>query len=64
FKILKTGNIEIVGVRAPHPDLEKETRRDIGLLPEIKPGKFDGKEVNVMYMLPITFNITGDSESK
>lgn len=64
FKILKTGEIEIVGVRAPHPDLEKETRRVIGLLPEIKPGKFDGKEVNVMYMLPITFNITGDSESK
>ncbi|MDT0552809.1 M56 family metallopeptidase [Urechidicola vernalis] len=64
FKILKTGEIEIVGVRAPHPDLEKETRRVIGLLPEIKPGKFDGKEVNVTYMLPITFNIADDSENK
>ena len=39
FKIMKTGEIEIVGARAPHPELEEEARRVMNLLPEIKPGK-------------------------
>jgi protein TonB len=59
LKILKSGEIEIVGVRAPHPTLDKEARRVVSLLPKMVPGKHSGKEVNVTYMLPISLNIEG-----
>lgn len=55
FKITKTGNIEIIGARAPHPRLEKEAIRVVKLLPKMTPGKQRGRPVNVTYMLPIAF---------
>lgn len=57
FKITKTGDVEILGARAPHKDLEAEARRVVNLLPKMTPGKQNGKDVNVTYMLPIAFNI-------
>ena len=57
FKITKTGTIEIVAARAPHPRLEKEARRVVMLLPKMIPGKQRGRPVNVTYMLPISFNV-------
>ncbi len=57
FRITKTGSIEIVGARAPHPRLEKEAKRVIKLLPKMIPGKQRGRPVNVTYMLPISFNV-------
>ncbi len=57
FKILKTGDIEILGARAPHKDLEVEARRVVNLLPKMIPGEHNGKSVNVTYMLPISFHI-------
>ncbi|GAA3646357.1 energy transducer TonB [Flavivirga jejuensis] len=57
FKIDKTGNITGIRARAPHPGLEKEAARVIGLLPKMKPGKQRGKPVNVPYSLPIIFQV-------
>ena len=57
FKITKTGEINILGVRAPHPKLEEEAKRVIKSLPKMIPGEHNGKKVNVTYMLPISFNI-------
>lgn len=57
FKIDKTGNITSVRARAPHPGLEKEAKRVIGLLPKMKPGKQRGKAVTVPYSLPILFQV-------
>ncbi len=57
FKIDKTGNITGIRARAPHPGLEKEATRVIGLLPKMKPGKQRGKPVNVPYSLPIIFQV-------
>ncbi len=57
FKITKTGGIEIVAARAPHPRLEKEARRVVSLIPKMTPGKQRGRPVNVTYMLPISFNV-------
>ena len=57
FKITKTGTIEVVAARAPHPRLEKEARRVVMLLPKMTPGKQRGRPVNVTYMLPISFNV-------
>ncbi|PNQ74012.1 energy transducer TonB [Hanstruepera neustonica] len=57
FKIDKTGEIVDVQVRAPHPSLEKEARRVIGLLPQMQPGRQRGKAVRVPYYLPIKFQV-------
>jgi protein TonB len=57
FKIDKTGSITGIRARAPHPGLEKEAERVIGLLPKMKPGKQRGKAVTVPYSLPIIFQV-------
>jgi len=57
FKIDKSGNITGVRARAPHPGLEKEAQRVIGLLPKMKPGMQRGKAVIVPYSLPILFQV-------
>ncbi|TYA74557.1 energy transducer TonB [Seonamhaeicola marinus] len=57
FKIDKTGKVTGIRARAPHPGLEKEAKRVIGLLPKMKPGKQRGKPVNVPYSLPIIFQV-------
>jgi protein TonB len=57
FKIDKTGNVVGIRARAPHPGLEKEAKRVVGLLPKMKPGKQRGKAVTVPYSLPIVFQV-------
>lgn len=57
FTIDKIGNIVNVRTRAPHPRLEKEAQRVVGLIPQMKPGKQRGKPVKVTFFLPISFNI-------
>ena len=57
FTVDKTGEITDVKVRAPHKRLDKETRRVIGLLPKMNPGKKSGKPVGVKFTLPITFEV-------
>ncbi len=57
FKIDKNGEVVGVRARAPHPGLEKEAARVIGLLPKMQPGKQRGKAVTVPYSLPIVFQV-------
>jgi protein TonB len=57
FKIDKNGDVIDIRARAPHPKLEWEAIRVIGMLPKMKPGLKLGKPVNVQYALPITFNV-------
>jgi len=57
FKITKKGKIEIEKSRAPHPDLEAEAIRVIKSIPKLIPGKDKGKKVDVLYHLPIIFQV-------
>lgn len=57
FKIDKSGEVVSIQARAPHPGLEKEAKRVIGLLPKMLPGKQRGKAVTVPYSLPILFQV-------
>ncbi|MBP0904644.1 energy transducer TonB [Mariniflexile gromovii] len=57
FKIDKTGEVVGIRARAPHPGLEKEAARVIGMLPKMQPGKQRGKAVTVPYSLPIVFQV-------
>lgn len=57
FKIGKSGAIEEVKARAPHPQLKEEANRVVNALPTMIPGEHKGKPVSVLYSLPIKFKI-------
>ena len=57
FDIDKSGNVTGIRARAPHPRLEKEAERVVGLIPKMLPGKQRGKAVIVPYSLPIIFQV-------
>ncbi|MBX2826767.1 MAG: M56 family metallopeptidase [Flavobacteriaceae bacterium] len=57
FKIDKEGNVTDVKVRAPHPELEEIVQEVITKLPQMQPGKVDGRPVTVRYALPIIFAV-------
>ena len=43
--------------RSLHPALDKEAIRVVGLLPDFKPGRHNGRKVNVRLSLPIIFRL-------
>jgi protein TonB len=43
--------------RGPHPGLEKEAKRVIGMLPKMKPGRQRGKAVVMPFSIPIVFQV-------
>jgi len=55
FQIDKTGAITNIKARGPDEKLEAEAERVIRSLPQMVPGKENGKAVGVKYTLPITF---------
>lgn len=57
FKIQPDGTIKVLGARGPHPLLENEAIRVVKALPEMQPGRQQGRPVGVLYTLPITFRI-------
>ena len=57
FKVDKTGKITSILARGPHPGLEKEAKRVIGLLPKMQPGKQRGKAVVMPFSIPIVFSV-------
>lgn len=57
FKINTEGNIVDVRARGGNAKLEEEAIRVIKTIPQMIPGKHEGKIVSVLYELPITFRI-------
>ncbi|WP_299224093.1 peptidylprolyl isomerase [uncultured Aquimarina sp.] len=63
FKIDTLGKIVDVQSRGPAIELEEEANRVISSLPQMIPGEFQGEKVNVLYSLPIVFNIDNASNT-
>lgn len=57
FTINKLGEVADVKVRAPHPKLEKEAFKVIQYVPKMIPGMQSNRNVDVLFSLPIIFNI-------
>lgn len=57
FIINKKGEIKDIQVRAPHPRLEREANRVVMMVPKMMPGLQNNREVDVMFTLPIIFNV-------
>ena len=57
FKIDSLGIVKDIRVRSPHNWLEKEAIRTISLLPKLIPAKHNEKPVEMLYSLPIIFQV-------
>ena len=58
FVVSKTGQVDRVEViRSLFPDCDKEAVRVIKLLPKFIPGKQNGENVAVWYIMPVTFKL-------
>lgn len=57
FVIDKSGNVNVLKVRAQHKVLEKEALRVVNALPKMKAGKKKGKSEPVYYNLPIVYKV-------
>ena len=57
FKIDKNGMVTDVRARAPHNQLEKEALRLTTKIPKMTPGKQRNIPVDVLYNLPIVFQV-------
>ena len=57
FVVSKTGKIENIQTRTPHPGLEEEALRVVNMLPQMKPGIQNGKPVAVSYTIPLRFKV-------
>ncbi|WNH13610.1 energy transducer TonB [Thalassobellus suaedae] len=60
FKIDKEGNVVNIRTRAPHPALEEEALRVLKIMPKMIPGRQGGRKVNVLYSLPIIFQVADE----
>jgi len=57
FTITVSGTITDVKVRAPHDLYKEEAKRVLNLLPVLIPATQDGIPLNIMYALPIIFEV-------
>ncbi|NHF58466.1 M56 family metallopeptidase [Flavobacteriaceae bacterium TP-CH-4] len=57
FVITKDGSVQGLKMRGPDKLLEAEVARILSRLPQMTPGKQDGKAVNVPFSIPITFKL-------
>ncbi|OMP31367.1 energy transducer TonB [Mangrovimonas sp. DI 80] len=57
FKNCKTGEVKDVRARSPHTELEHEAKRVINKIPIMTPGMQRNKPVDVLYSLPIIFEV-------
>lgn len=64
FVVTKSGEVDRVTVlRGKHPALDKEAIRVVKMLPKFIPGKLNGRNVNVWYILPIVFRLPQQENS-
>lgn len=55
FLIVKpSGYSEAIKVKAPHPDIVKEIKRVVSMIPKMKPATQRGKPIRVSYSIPLT----------
>ncbi|WP_313114253.1 energy transducer TonB [Aequorivita sediminis] len=64
FKIDKYGNVVDVQANADRAEIEAEAVRVVSKLPKMKPGYHLGKDVGVLYALPIVFKIEPPKKEK
>lgn len=64
FTISTDGSIKNVTVKAANQALKNEAKRVIALLPQFEPQLVDGKEVAVVYALPIIFEVNSTKNAK
>ncbi len=57
LRVKKSGYSETIKVKAPHPDIIKEIKRVVSIIPKMKPATQKGKPIAMRYLIPLTFNV-------
>ena len=57
FVVDPNGKVTNIGTRANYPELEKEAKRVIEMLPQMTPAEQVGEAVAIQYSLPIVFEV-------
>lgn len=57
FAVSSEGIVSRIRVRSPHSKITEEVERIIQLLPRMKPGEQRDRPIDVLYSLPIMFNL-------
>lgn len=55
FQINKEGKVEILSTKGGTKSLQAEAKRNISLIPKMKPGTLGGKPTEIQYNVPFTF---------
>jgi TonB family protein len=64
FIMDEKGKVVDINMRGPHELLEEETGRILAKLPQMQPGKHEGKYVKVPFSIPITFRLDGNDDNQ
>ena len=64
FIINSKGRVSDILARGPDSSLEEEAERVLKLIPELKPAKVNGVNVDVSYSLPFDFYLLSESSTK
>ena len=59
FTIGKDGLVKDIRARSSEPGLEQEAKKVMAKMPKIKPGKQGEESVDVIFMVPIKFRVSG-----
>ncbi len=63
FAVSSEGIVSRIRVRSPHPKITEEVKRVIRLLPHLKPGEQRDRPADVLYSLPIIFNLEENGQT-
>jgi hypothetical protein len=55
FMVTNTGNFKLIYVNSPYKELEKEVQRVFKTLPVISPAKYNNKNIEMSFTLPVNF---------
>jgi protein TonB len=65
FTVKKDGTLEDIEViKSANDDFSAEVKRVVAAMPAWKPGKQNGKSVNVRFTLPVSFKLDQNKKSK
>ena len=57
FTVTKTGEVVVNGIKADHPELEKQISNAMSKVPNMTPGEHEGETVAVQLGLPILYQL-------
>ena len=62
FVVTKEGNFKIIYVNSPYEEIKREVERAFKVFPKIVPAKYNNRDIEMQFQLPVEFPIVDYSE--